>query len=75
MANHPPTDWYANFTRLLTMIVTLVTMVLCGIGVTKYFRNRKAEILSSSVGVQTDIPDDPKHHGPPPAGSDIVGLG
>jgi len=52
-------------------IVTLVTLVICGLGVTRYFLNHKPEGSLASEGVQTDPPHEPD----PATTSELVTLG
>ena len=56
-------------------IVTLVTMIICGLGVTRYIRNKNAEVTLRSEGVQTDFSQENSSTRDPPASSDLVTLG
>jgi flagellar basal body-associated protein FliL len=55
------------------ILVTLVTMTICGFGVTRYLRSRGSEPHHTSEGVQTDFPREPRD--PPAASSELVTLG
>jgi len=57
------------------MLVMLVTMILCGLGVTRYLRNRKNEVQFSTEGVQTEFSNSSANTREPPSGSDFVTLG
>jgi len=48
--------------------VTLVTMVICGFGITRYLR--KTEVAHSSAGVQTDFSGEAR-----PSSPELVTLG
>jgi len=59
-------------TRLL--IVTLVSMIICGFGITRYLR--KTEVAHTNEGVQTDFPGERGGRGEPRASSsELVTLG
>jgi hypothetical protein len=61
------------FEHFILILVTLVTMTLCGLGVTRYLRNRKTELASE--GTQTEGRDRPDQSTNPSSGSDFVTLG
>lgn len=48
--------------------MTLVVMIICGLGVTRYLRMKQDKILKASEGVQTDAER-------PSSASDMVSLG
>ena len=76
MANYPIVDWYGPHLQYLIVIVTLVTMVICGFAVTRYLRNQNREVPHSNEGVQTDFTSEPVSGGEPPASSsELVTLG
>jgi len=62
-------------TRLL--IITLATLVVSGLGITRYLRSRKREIATTNEGVQRDTTSERRGHGPgdPPSDSELVTLG
>lgn len=71
MADHKITNWCTSFRVCLTYIATLVTMIVCGIGVTRYLLSRKIEATQL-------VEDSPKEHlgnFEPPTGPDLVTLG
>jgi DNA anti-recombination protein RmuC len=55
--------------------VTLATLVICGIGVTRYLRSRQREVVTRSDGVQTDLTGETRGRGDPPSGSELETLG
>lgn len=57
------------------MLVMLVTMILCGLAVTRYLRSRKNEVQFSTEGVQTEFSNRSANTREPPSGSDFVTLG
>lgn len=48
-------------------------MVICGLGITRYFLNHKPEV--SSEGIQTDPPHEGSGEPDPPTSSELVTLG
>jgi Protein of unknown function (DUF1640) len=54
----------------LIKIVTLVTMIICGLGATRYLLYQKTQVTQESEGVQTE-----SSSSEPPTGSDLVTLG
>ena len=73
MADHETTDWY-NVLPSSLILVTLVTMIICGFGITRYLR--KTEVAHTNEGVQTDPPGDLGGRGEPRASSsELVTLG
>ena len=55
------------------VIVTLVMMIVSGLGVTRYLQHRQRVAQMASEGTQTESGDGPDPHAPP--SSDLVTLG
>ena len=56
-------------------VVTLVTMIMCGLGVTRYIRNKKTEANLASEGIQSNLSHENSSRRDPPENSDLVTLG
>lgn len=70
MADDEIINWCHHSLCFLNEIVTLVTMVICGLGATRYLLNQKSEVTQESEGVPTD-----SGRLEPATSSDLVTLG